>query len=145
MRRLSVVLLVTACAVAASCGGSGASPSPAPAPTYEGQWTGLTSQGLDVGFTVTPTQTVTNVSFGYSFSGCAGGASGFMSPGAPILTTSSTPSFTFTQGGPDTPSFMEVAGSFSSTTAASGTITLRRTACGNVNVNVVAAWTATKR
>jgi|SRR5689334_14884062 hypothetical protein len=148
MRRLSVVLLVTWCCVAPSCSGSSASPSPAPAPTpapanYEGQWTGLTSQGLDFSFTVSPTQTVTTVSFSYSLAGCNGGVGGFMSPGAPILTTTPTPSFTFTQGGPDTTNFMEIAGSFSSATTASGTITLRRATCGNTNTLV--AWTASKR
>src|SRR5215471_5904894 len=107
MRRLSIVL-VTACSVAASCGGSGSSPSPAPAPaTYEGQWTGLTSQGSDISFTVTAAQTIMTVNFGFSFPGCSGGAGGFLSPGAPIVTTTPTPSFTFTVGGPATPTFME--------------------------------------
>ena len=148
MRRLSVVLLVVSCSLAVSCGGGGTSPSPAPAPapspaSYEGQWAGLTSQGADISFTVTPTQTITTVNFGFSFSGCSGVMGGFLSPGAPILSTTPTPSFTFTVGGPNTPTFMEVAGNFSSAAAASGTITLRRTECANAN-NVV-SWTASKR
>src|SRR5215204_825321 len=62
------VLLMACCALASGCGGP-TDPSPS---TLEGQWSGTTSQGTPISFTVSSDQKVTAITVGYTFNGCAG-------------------------------------------------------------------------
>ena len=70
-RRTAVYLLTLAAAVAGACSGP-AGPAAAPSLAGPGEWTGTTSQGRPIAFTVSPDETVTSLSIGYSFNGCAG-------------------------------------------------------------------------
>src|SRR5687767_2256068 len=75
-RRLLHSLVFCACLAHAACGGdaSPSAPSPGTASTLDGQWSGSTSQGRPLTFTVSKSR-VTTMSIGYSFNGCAGTAS----------------------------------------------------------------------
>ena len=55
------------CAVMSAC-----SPTTPSSAALDGQWTGTTSQGTPITFTVSSDQKVTAISVGYSFNGCSG-------------------------------------------------------------------------
>ena len=61
------------CVAVSGCGDSSPS-APSPATTsFNGQWTGTTSQGQPISFTVVSDR-VTTISVGYNYSGCSGTA-----------------------------------------------------------------------
>jgi hypothetical protein len=116
---------------------------------YVGEWTGATSHGATITFSVSAPNIVTSITIGHSFNGCRGtqtfsglsvgiGESGL--PGR--MPTPSNPGFGFGSGSPEAQNFVQVAGQFTSGQAANGTVTfLNFQECGNT----VALWNATKR
>src|SRR5436190_23625341 len=65
--RSACLLLIAQAVLATACGSTKPSST-----TLEGQWSGTTSQGTPVGFTVSADQRVTAITVGYRFGGCAG-------------------------------------------------------------------------
>jgi hypothetical protein len=61
------VVTIAWCALLSACG----STTPTSA-TLDGQWSGTTSQGAPIAFTVSSDQRVTAITVGYSFNGCSG-------------------------------------------------------------------------
>ena len=55
------------CVLMSACGPTAPSSS-----ALDGQWTGTTSQGTSIAFTVSPDQKVTAITVGYRFNGCSG-------------------------------------------------------------------------
>src|SRR5438046_1264923 len=55
------------CALMCACG-----PTTPSSATLDGQWSGTTSQGTPITFTVSSDQKVTDITVGYSFNGCSG-------------------------------------------------------------------------
>jgi hypothetical protein len=53
-----------------ACGGGPSSPSPAS--LSAGQWSGTTTQGAAITFTVSPDEILTTLTAGYNFNGCSG-------------------------------------------------------------------------
>jgi hypothetical protein len=130
------------------CRGSVTAPD-GPGTNFTGQWSGSTSQGASIAFSVSADQTVTAITVGHDFNACRGtetfsslsldiAESGFLRR-VPIP---STPGFGFGSGSPEGPNFTQVTGMFTSSQAASGTVTFLNFAnCGNT----VASWNATRR
>ncbi len=130
------------------CGRSTASSPATPAggaPRYDGQWKGTTSQGGPITFTVSLDQKVTAITVGYSFNGCSG-LNTFSNlnldiGNTPNPATTLGPGFGFGSGPPDGPNYMQVYGSFSSSTTATGSVVFGGyPGCGNA----VGIWSATK-
>ena len=62
------------CVALSGCGDSSSPSAPSPVTaSFNGQWTGTTSQGQPVSFTVASDR-VTTISAGYNYSGCSGTA-----------------------------------------------------------------------
>jgi hypothetical protein len=133
------------CVVMSACGSS--SPTTPSSPGYDGQWSGTTSQGRPITFSISSEQKVTAITVGYSFNGCSG-VNTFSNlnldigsppnPRAP----STGPGFGYGSGPPDGPNYTQVYGSFSSTTMATGSVIFGGyPGCGNAG----GFWTATKR
>jgi len=57
-------------AIAVACGGG--STGPTCDPDLAGEWSGSTSQGAEIRFTVSPDQKVTTITIGHDFDGCSG-------------------------------------------------------------------------
>jgi hypothetical protein len=140
------LLLLTALVV--GCGDSNTPMRPSPVTgRYDGQWSGTTSQGMRITFTVSPDQKVTSMDVGYNFNGCAGmntypnlnlEIGNPPNPGSPSM----GPGFGFGSGAPDGPNYTQVYGAFSSNTAASGSVIFGDySGCGNSG----GIWTATKK
>jgi hypothetical protein len=72
--RVSRYAAVCVLALSAACGGGPSGPSGPSAASYAGEWTGTTSQGTPLTFTVSPERTVTRITVGYNFEGCSGTA-----------------------------------------------------------------------
>ena len=67
---LSTTWLV--CIVLSACGDKSSPTAPSSAPTsFNGQWSGTTSQGQSISFTVTSDR-VTTITIGYNYNGCSG-------------------------------------------------------------------------
>ena len=145
MRLLTAVVLS---ATALSC----SSPStPDSAATYAGDWTGTTSQGRTIAFTVSADQKVTSITVAYNFNGCSGSktfsnlslaiaqvqppAGNPQAPGP----FANNPGFGFGSGAPDGADFVQVYGAFTAAHAATGSIVFANYAgCGNAG----GIWTA---
>ena len=116
---------------------------------YTGEWTGATSQGTTITFSVSAPNIVTSITIGHNFNGCrdtqmfSGLSVGIGESGLPgRMPTPSNPGFGFGSGSPEAPNFVQVTGQFTSSQAANGTVTfLNFENCGNA----VAQWSATKR
>jgi hypothetical protein len=116
---------------------------------YTGEWIGATSQGTTITFSVSAPNIVTSITIGHSFNGCrdtqtfSGLSVGIGESGLPgRMPTPANPGFGFGSGSPEAPTFVQVAGQFTSSQAANGTVTfLNFQGCGNT----VALWNATKR
>src|SRR4051812_44202285 len=65
--RSAAVLLIAQAVLVSACGSTRPSST-----SLEGQWSGTTTQGTPIGFTVSADQKVTAISVGYRFGGCAG-------------------------------------------------------------------------
>jgi hypothetical protein len=66
---LTRLALVASCTLGIACSGP-TSPSTA-APSLAGQWSGTTSQGTPIAFSVSADEKVTSITIGYSFNGCS--------------------------------------------------------------------------
>lgn len=69
--RAAWCFVTLAWALASACSGP-TTPSAAAPSLSVGQWSGITSQGMPIAFTVSPDETVTTITLGYSFNGCSG-------------------------------------------------------------------------
>jgi hypothetical protein len=135
----------------AACGGS--SPTTSSASNYDGQWSGTTSQGTSITFTVSG-QRVTNIAFNYDFRGCVG-AKTISNPNVIIVQTSPSPlpgnpvgpGFIYSSnlGGIDA-SWVMVVGAFPSNITASGTADYANcTSTSTVIATDRLTWSAVKR
>jgi hypothetical protein len=134
--------------VASACSGSGNAPTSPPGvmANYEGQWSGMTSQGMRITFTISD-QKVTSISLGYNFNGCSGmntypnltlAIGSPPNPGSP----NPGPGFGFGSGPPDGPNYTQIYGTFSSGTSATGSMIFGDYAgCGNS----LGIWSAAKK
>jgi hypothetical protein len=120
---------------------------------YTGTWTGTTTQGRAISFTVSADQQVTAITVGYSFNGCSGSKTfpnlslaiakvqpppGNPQPPGPF---ENNPGFGFGSGAPDGADFVQVYGAFTSAQSATGSVVFGAfSGCGNSG----ATWTATK-
>jgi hypothetical protein len=64
-------LVILVSALASACNGP-TTPSSARGSSTIGEWSGITSQGMGIAFTVSPDETVTTITLGYRFGGCSG-------------------------------------------------------------------------
>jgi hypothetical protein len=135
--------------------GTGCSSPMAPASgTHAGDWTGTTSQGTSISFTVSSTERVTAITVGYDFSGCSGTKTfgfldvaintaprelvGLLPPG-----TEQFAGFNFRDGAQSAPNATQVVGVLKSETAASGAVSFENYAdCPDGSEG--ATWNATK-
>ena len=143
-----VLFLIGLWSTTACSSGSATAPG-GPERAYTGEWTGATSQGTTITFSVSAPNIVTSITIGHSFNGCrdtqtfSGLSVGIGESGLPgRMPTPSNPGFGFGSGSPEAPNFVQVTGQFTSSRAANGTVTLLNFVdCGNS----VALWNATKR
>jgi hypothetical protein len=120
--------------------------TPSATSRYEGQWSGTTSQGAAITFTVSTDRTVRTIAVGYSFNGCSGvrrfddldvEIGNARSPGI------SPPFFFYRSGSLGEPQFTSVDGRFDSDSFVVGHATFDNwPGCGEDAV--IANWTATK-
>jgi hypothetical protein len=142
-------VLAIVCAITCACGGD--SPTgPSAAAGYNGQWSGTTSQGRPVEFTVSSNH-VTAVTVGYGFGGCSGSKTfanlnvevfDVSGPGPGGQTTPNlSKAFAYGSGAPDGSS-VQIQGFFrSNSTADGGVVFAEYPGCGDG----FGFWTATKR
>lgn len=115
----------------------------APSPGYGGEWSGTTSQGAPITFSVSTAEKLTKITTGYSFNGCTGSNS--LAPDV-ALERSPVPVdvrlLDYESAPPGTPNRMLFHFVFTSGTEAHGMVTFVDFAgCGTVN----STWTANKR
>jgi hypothetical protein len=121
--------------------------------TLEGEWTGTTTQGTPIGFTVSAEQKVTAITVGYRFGGCAGtqtftnlnletAPNVICVPGPCPASLTSFRSFNYATGPLEGPA-TSVNALFSTTASAEGQVGFRDyPGCGSATG---VGWTATKR
>jgi hypothetical protein len=138
------------CVVISACGRGPTTPSGS---SYDGQWSGTTSQGRPIAFTVSSDQKVTAITVGYSFNGCSGlqTFSDLNLDTAPNVTcipgpcspgVSSFRAFSYSAGSIDGP-LTVVNGGFPSTSRAEGVVGFTNyPGCGTA---LGVGWTATRR
>jgi hypothetical protein len=125
------------------CGyGGPTNPGPGGPTRYDGEWSGTTSQGQPISFTVSANQVVTSLTIGFNFSGCSG-VHTVPNANLPIGTAPvSGTGFGYGSGAPDGPNYTQVYGTFSSSTTATGSMIFGGYAgCGNSG----GIWNAAKR
>ena len=144
------VLAIVSCSLVSACNSS--------APTrldYAGEWSGTTSHGVPITFTISSDEHVTSISVGHDFNGCSGSQT-FSNLDLPIATNITCPqgpcpaqlstyrAFYYSDGIPtfdDRPTTF-VYGHFPTMTLASGAVGFRNyPGCGTV----YAMWTASRR
>ncbi len=138
---IAVVILICA---QTGCGG-GTGPSPV---GYAGEWTGTTSSGTPVQFSVSATETVTSITLVYRFSTECSGTLTYTGLALPIHTSNP----------PGLPTSDQLGFAYSTTNGASGTLIVggfssdRRSASGRFALvdfgacdTVVGTWSATRR
>ena len=137
MSKSGQLFFITAlCVFTIACASGENSPTIPSSGGYDGQWSGTTSQGRTITFTISPDQKVTAITAGYSFSGCSG-SNTFSNLNLDIGTppnpaSPSGPGFGFGSGPPDGPDYTQVYGSFSSGSTATGTVIFGDySGCGN--------------
>ena len=126
--------------------GCGHAPTAPAAPSYAGTWTGTTSQGTAVRFTVSADQKLTDLTVGYDFNGCAGTLT--FTPGVAITNVPTAPipvgSASYESGAVGTANRLLINFLFTSTTDSHGlAIFVDYAACGGGALTT--AWTATRR
>jgi hypothetical protein len=145
----SSCLVIASCAAILGCG-STTTPSSS---SLAGEWTGTTSQGTPISFTVSADQKVTAITVGYNFSGCSGvqrfsnlnletapNVTCIPGPCPPSLT--SYRAFNYVTNPIETP-VTSVNGFFTTTSRAEGVVAFRDyPGCGSA---VGVTWIATKR
>jgi hypothetical protein len=142
------VFAIVLCAFLSACDTT--SPTPA---GLAGQWTGTTSQGTPIAFTISPDQKVTSINLGYNFNGCSGSHT-FSSlaletvpdvtciPGPCSPGISSFRRFHYATGSIDGP-MTSINGIFPSGVRAEGSVGfMNYPGCGSV---LGVGWTATRR
>ena len=144
--RSCCVLALARLAVACSSNASTPTSAPGIMANYEGEWNGMTSQGMPISFTVS-NQKVTVINVGYNFSGC-NGTNSFPNLSLAIgyppnpSTPYPGPGFGFGSGAPDGPNYTQVYGTFSSSTAATGSMIFAGySGCGNS----LGIWSAARK
>ncbi len=70
-RVASCLVLVASCMLVGACNGPTRPSTVAPSLSI-GQWSGTTSQGMPIAFSVSADEKVTSITIGYSFNGCSG-------------------------------------------------------------------------
>jgi hypothetical protein len=134
------------CALVSGCDYGSTSPSTAGPARYDGQWSGTTSQGRPITFTVSSEQKVTAIALEYNFNGCSG-SQAFSNLNLEIGTSPnpalpSRPTFSFGSGPPDGANYIQVLGTFTGDTTANGSMIFGDFGgCGNA----IGIWTATRR
>lgn len=117
-----------------------APPRVAPRRDFSGRWTGRTSQGRAIAFTVSGNQ-ITALTVDYA---CGGGSGSLTLPaGVPLLNLSGRPAatITFSSDGPSGPTRIVVRFLFQSARSANGLVEFTNDpACGSSEVT----WTATR-
>jgi hypothetical protein len=68
MKNSESLVVIVCCALASACGSS----TEPGQPGYAGQWSGTTTQGRPITFTISADEMVTAISVGHEFNGCAG-------------------------------------------------------------------------
>ena len=136
-------LLSSLLVLAAACGHGPSSPS---APSFAGEWSGTTSQGTPITFTVTADLQLTALTIGYNFNGCLGSAS--YAPNVALLRIPTLPvpaySVTYQSGPVGSANRALVNFFFTSASDAHGTIIFTDyPECGAGLTEAV--WTATRR
>jgi hypothetical protein len=118
-------------------------PSAPTAAGHAGEWSGTTSQGSPITFSVSSSEKLRKISVGYSFNGCSGSSS--LAPGVQLerlLEPVDVALVDFESAPPGTPNRMLFHFLFTSGTNASGMVTFADfIGCGTVN----STWTATRR
>jgi hypothetical protein len=71
-RRSPPFVTIVWCVVISACGSGGSGSTTPSGSSYDGQWSGTTSQGMSIAFAVSTEQRVTAITVGYSFNGCSG-------------------------------------------------------------------------
>ena len=142
------IATIACCVLMSACG-----PTSPSATTLDGQWSGTTSQGTPIAFTVSSDQKVTAITVAYSFNGCSGTQtfSNLNLDTAPMVTCipgpctppiSSFHAFNYVTGSIDGPS-TAVNGVFPAPGRAEGLVTFRDyPGCGTA---AAIAWSAGKR
>lgn len=145
---IGCVLLIAAWMLVTACGSTRPSST-----TLEGEWTGTTTQGTPISFTVSPDQKVTAITVAYRFSGCTGTQTfaNLSLETAPNLVCVPAPcpasltsfrAFNYSSGPREGPS-TTVNALFSTTSSAEGQVAFRDYAgCGSATG---VGWTAVKR
>ena len=143
---LRFALLVAIAATACSSNSTPPTSPPGVMASYEGQWSGMTSQGMRISFSIAD-QKVTSLDIGYNFNGCSG-TNTYANLSLPIgyppnpASPSMGPGFGYGSGAPDRPNYTQVYGTFSSGTAASGSMIFGDySGCGTS----LGIWSATKK
>jgi hypothetical protein len=133
--------LVTVAFILMSACGSG--PTGPSSTGYDGEWSGTTSQGSPIAFTISSAEKLTKITVGDNFSGCTGSSS--LSPNValerpPVPVPGAL--LDYESAPPGTPNRMLFHFLFTSSTDAHGMVTfVDFTGCGTVT----GTWTATKR
>jgi hypothetical protein len=144
-RHLAISIIIVICAHIACDRGMGPSPL-----GYAGEWTGTTSQGTPIRFSVSAADTVTSFTLAYNFSADCSGTLTYTQLALPIHTLNppgpppyDQPGFGYSTSSDDAASGTLIAGHFSSDRrSASGQFSLvYYGACGTV----VGRWNATRR
>lgn len=141
--------IVGLCAAAGACRNGGVTSPDGPGSSYTGEWSGTTSQGAAIAFSVSASQTVTSITVGHQFNGCTGSNTFSnlsldigQSPFPSRVPTPGNPAFGYGSGSPEGANYTQVTGTFtSSQTAAGSLLFMNFPNCGNA----VASWSAAKR
>jgi hypothetical protein len=150
MSKSGVLLFIVAgCAAVGACNNGGVTSPITSGSSYTGEWSGTTSQGVPISFSVSADQTVTSITVGFRFNGCSGSNTFSnlslqigQSPFPPRQPTPTDPGFGFGSGPPEGADYTQVLGTFTSSQTSTGSLSLLNfTNCGNA----LATWNATKR
>src|SRR5262245_10418737 len=98
-------------------------PPPRPTPLdFSGSWTGTTSQGRPIAFTVSRDLVITGLTLEYAFGGCSDSVK--IPASVPLLNTtgSAAANVVYTPNGPSGPDRINTFFTFTSTTYANGTV-----------------------
>jgi hypothetical protein len=139
--------------LASACSRTTAAPSPASSSLSVGQWTGTTTQGTPITFTVSSDEILTKISIAYNFNGCSGiqTFADLNVPTAPNIicvpgpcsdTLSGYRAFAYSSGSAATGSNTSINGLFLPLNQAQGQASFHDyPGCGSAGVQ----WTATRR
>jgi hypothetical protein len=142
--------MVAVCAAASACNDGGVTTPTTSGSGYTGEWSGTTTQGASISFSVSADQTVTSITVGYKFNGCSGSntfanlslkITTAQSPFPPRQPTPNSAGFGYGSGPPEGANYTQVEGTFPSDQTSTGSLAfLNFSNCGNA----VANWNAMK-